>query len=188
MKRVNQRRIQRSRSGFTLIELMIVVSIIGLISTIAIPGYQKMTMKAKRSEREYTFTSISRAIQQYHTVNERFWYNFGGGTSYAYGPMNPPPSPSYNGQKKQFIKNYVTPIGWNNVDWQPEGYVYFHYQVAGYAYPGTSTSYYYITAYTDLDGDGVINQKQHLWVLESSGKWSDSAWYWNNYDNDTTTY
>jgi prepilin-type N-terminal cleavage/methylation domain-containing protein len=48
----------RNEKGFTLIELMIVIAIIGILAAVAIPSYQNYTKRAKASEAKILLDAI----------------------------------------------------------------------------------------------------------------------------------
>lgn len=58
--------IMRKRSGFTLVELMIVVAIIGILATIAIPDFLKLQAKSKQAEAKMNLGAIYTAEIAYY--------------------------------------------------------------------------------------------------------------------------
>ena len=58
-----------TQKGFTLIELMIVVAIIGILAAVAIPSYQNYTKKAKFTEVVQATSPIKLAVEECVTDN-----------------------------------------------------------------------------------------------------------------------
>ena len=54
-------------NGFTLIELMIVVGIIGILAGIAIPAYQNQIEKGRRSDCQANMTAAANAMERFRT-------------------------------------------------------------------------------------------------------------------------
>ena len=63
---------RKKQQGFTLIELMIVIAIIGILSAVALPAYQDYTVRAKISECLSRLAEAKTSISEYYSVNGRF--------------------------------------------------------------------------------------------------------------------
>jgi type IV pilus assembly protein PilE len=56
-------------SGFTLIEVMVVVAIIAIVATIALPSYQEYVAKTRRAEAAGLLLEGAQALERYYSAN-----------------------------------------------------------------------------------------------------------------------
>jgi len=149
MKRRGTSRVQ----GFTLIELMIVVVIIGVLAATAIPSFQRQVIRARASEAPSMLGRIRMAQESYRS---EFGQYFGNTTVSAFWPTTT--ARSDNAPWDQ--GNLSNPFRLLGVD--ADGPVYFNYNVqAGYdnapalQYPGGYADWWYVSqAVADLDNNG----------------------------------
>jgi len=62
----------RKNQGFTLIELMIVVAIVGILAAVAFPAYQEHVRKAHRAEAQGVLLEAAQFMERWFTTNNRY--------------------------------------------------------------------------------------------------------------------
>jgi type IV pilus assembly protein PilA len=129
----------RRSGGFTLIELMIVVAIIGILAAIAIPNFVRFQLRSKTSEAKMNIAAI-------RTAEEAYFSEYGVYVSTFQAPAVFPDS-----QKHAWAGAGVPQF--DRLGFRPEGEVYFVYAVNG----GTPNAFS-IASIGDLDGDGNPSQ------------------------------
>ncbi|VVP84120.1 type IV pilin protein [Pseudomonas fluorescens] len=60
---------RRSNRGFTLIEIMIVIAIIGIVLTISIPSYNEYVKKGRRAEVVSLLSEQAQSLERFYTKN-----------------------------------------------------------------------------------------------------------------------
>lgn len=96
---------KKNETGFSLIELMIVVVIIGILSTVAVPQYQNFQKKARQGEAKANLSGIFTTMKTFQAEWNAYYgdfralgydqtgqlgYNVGFTASHANGPANHP--------------------------------------------------------------------------------------------------
>ncbi|MBL8424126.1 MAG: prepilin-type N-terminal cleavage/methylation domain-containing protein [Candidatus Accumulibacter phosphatis] len=102
---------QRSekKSGFTLIEVLIVVAILGILMSIAVPAYSEYIRRAHRAAAQQFLLDVAQRQEQYLLDNRQYATILGAGAG-GLGMVVPADvSPYYNNPDFTGVNNAATP-------------------------------------------------------------------------------
>jgi len=133
---------KKGTKGFTLIELMIVVAIIGILAAIAIPNFLNYQKKSKTTEAKTNIGGIKTSQISYQAEKDVYITCTATG-----GAMT--------------AAKVVWPVGaaggFDTIGWSPAGPVYYQYQVDK-AIDANGNEQMTISAVADVDGDTTNGQ------------------------------
>ena len=154
-----------SKDGFTLIELMIVVAIVGVLAVLAVYGVQKYIANAKTAEAKNAVGELGRdALTRYEGETMNGTLIAGGSTTGVLRDVCLSASAKVPSFVPKATKYQSTAADWS-VDGKtapPKGFACLHFEMSqpqyySYGYVGVSQAGFKASAEGDLNGDGTTS-------------------------------
>lgn len=148
--------------GFTLIELMVVVTIVGMLSSVALPMYRRATLRSRAAERATILESMRTGIENAFFV-EKIVPAAPGGLSGA-----PNPAGVAGPGKRHFANNWGD---WGKISLVVQGDCYYTYSFTANETGNGAPAAYFASAVGNLDGDTTETHKSFD-AERRGGRWA----------------
>ena len=76
-------RISLKNKGFTLIEILVAISIIGILASLALTSYSRAQKQARDTQRKSDLSQYRNALEQYGSANSGVYHVYGGSGGYS---------------------------------------------------------------------------------------------------------
>ncbi|MDP3277639.1 MAG: prepilin-type N-terminal cleavage/methylation domain-containing protein [Deltaproteobacteria bacterium] len=171
--------LKKNKSGFTLIELMIVVAILGILAAVAIPAMIKYLRRAKTTEAVDKLAYLYRSSSTYAT-GERVTRGLAGAPLQAQFPITvalTPATPGAGIRRTAAITDWDVPT-WQALDFAIADPFYFSYE---YTSSGLGTAAQFTArANGNLDGDAIFSTFERAGRLDTQLQMQGSPGIWMN--------
>ncbi|MFI5305811.1 MAG: type IV pilin protein [Polyangiales bacterium] len=160
ISRSAMKRQRRGARGFTLVELMITIAILGIIAALAIPALGSYVARSKTAEVSANLNQMFKSASAYYMGDLSGKGVTSSVTGYCIvGSAGPVPA-TPNNTKQQFLQ---TDGNFNAIHFSVADYVYFSYGLTSAVPSGgrcsnpSATATYTFYANGDLDGDTILS-------------------------------
>jgi prepilin-type N-terminal cleavage/methylation domain-containing protein len=164
------------RTGFTIVELLIVIVVIGILAAITIVAYNGVQSRAKQAKMQSDISNVQKLVEAYYAINGTYpitatALNIDWGTNTARSDANC----SYGTQDADWVPGLDSTLPQSTsstgVDDTPGCYMYV-----------SDGTYYVISAWNMLDGPQDSTMYRRLGMRETDS-WPNNQFYICNHTN-----